>query len=872
MKKFFAWVLGILMGIASASENQKTTQDESMITMYGWSHVRVRENQAASRVELPKNYLKKFEAAPVAAELPRGFLSDYFVPRADGWEFRVDVSNKPVVDILRTDPDVHVLAPMRYNVSFDWELTRDLAPGMLYHVTLMSTVAPTGDSGVAAYFPARREKNANSFGGVKGDKGRLNLSFATGEKTLMLIPEGRCVFAIMLYADHYSSVGDAGVIIRNLKIEVVPIPEESEQPDRPVLRSPEKAMTLSPNAEYFTWRAPGESTVFSELEFSSDRLFREVRRERVWNIIGGFGAFYPTEKLPAGQWFWRVRGINIDGQEGPWSETADFTVSDSIQRASLRRKFSVEKPFHLLFHGMFDTRIEYYIPLWRDVPKDLREDAAFLMCWSGVWGKNIKINDVKEFCRDAETRRRKGEDIPNLNFLVRLAHDGVGGGYSTVPLSDIEWMFQQHYPWFRGVTVVEQHTQYPMVRRYLADLIRLAGRYGETVSWIEFGPQLFINNHEYADLRNAMHEFADNVACGNKGNSGIGPMLQQSMQLGNYLNGEFGTMAVGAEAWYWTTGSFGPLGQRPRSWNIPVNELEAMRIFRSFPENFWIYQALTGMLQGASVYYWESGPGVKPYDFYLGDFWAPDGTPKPLFKRKVLPFMRMLKTEKMIPSREELRDRVKAVFKSPERWRADFRDQLAPFTKELLSTMGYHYEFEIVPVLGDYFYVPALLGDAIEDRLSPDVLRIAPGEYSEEALQKKMRSLYGKPNFRGSAFVGAINDRYVVLNSYENEDIPENFEIELSKNGFATQAAGNVDVHQYIVIKESAGRIFLHIGNDDHRFTTLTFRVSGKPQLSVKPSNALLAENYNDKTGLYSIRLTHYRMEAVNLILNSPEK
>ena len=95
-------------------------------------------------------------------------------------------------------------------------------------------------------------------------------------------------------------------------------------PDQPVASFPDGIVT--DNYPFFGWR-PGDGTRENQLavwQKGGGKVF-EAWYETSDNAKGSYCLAFPDKKFPVGEYVWKVRGSNLQG-DGPWSDGMEFTI------------------------------------------------------------------------------------------------------------------------------------------------------------------------------------------------------------------------------------------------------------------------------------------------------------------------------------------------------------------------------------------------------------------------------------------------------------------------------------------------------------------------------------------------------------------
>ncbi len=142
-----------------------------------------------------------------------------------------------------------------------------------------------------------------------------------------------------------------------------------DRPLPPKLSTPLDGSTVNRLALHFSWYQTANAAQY-ELQVSEAPDFLEKKSFTVrppW--IADKLPYLPTDKelLEPGKWFWRVRGIEMQGQPGEWSETESFTLRAMSPVRPVELSVSTAHPLIVLFADAAHLEDN-----WRSVPEELK--------------------------------------------------------------------------------------------------------------------------------------------------------------------------------------------------------------------------------------------------------------------------------------------------------------------------------------------------------------------------------------------------------------------------------------------------------------------------------------------------------------------
>ena len=626
-------------------------------------------------------------------------------------------------------------------------------------------------------------------------------------------------------------------------------------PEAPVPLSPLDDSDLTDIATFFRWKAVPTVNDY-DLEYAPTEDFRRpvVRRvslshPRPWYI--------PTDaELPApGTRFWRVRGVKND-VAGVWSPVRRFAVNADHGRRPVQHMPTPERPLFTLEA----TRVRDYRTFAPDVPQDLQPHVGIITegyCQAGL--------TISEFMR--------GVDRLHHPILMRTHNPGAALE-DWCSLADIEWVFQ-HVPNFVGIQGGESLSWFferPDATAFTHRLLRLCAKYGKFFQEADgtYGPnkwQLLMDQH--GDF---IRDYGAYLILTQKNNIIRRQFMSQSAALGLWLGGvtaQHGAWEDGG--FYWQNAGFKELGE---CFGERKGSTETM------PRIFWDLVNILGISRGCAIYSLDgqtlmtSAPvvGKAAPPAHRSAIWDTTGATSDTFKRFVAPLIRATVRHHLIPTKEQVLSRVKlAVYNDGvagdgRRW-----PQYVEYGPLYAGTYGFRNMgttdgqlFEYFPNSGRYFFIPVLMqGD---HPLAPGITNVPLSQLQDPAAVTRIFDAAYPAVAEGSALTTVVGDTLTVLNSHENEDVPEIFSVPFAGDPVLA-VEGTIQPHSYLVGHRERQGMWV-MGNTEYsdRESRWSFHCTRRPQVKAIPTTGLISETWDVTTKTCAVVLSH-KTGAVELEL-----
>ncbi len=398
---------------------------------------------------------------------------------------------------------------------------------------------------------------------------------------------------------------------------------------------------------------------------------------------------------------------------------------------------------------------ELTVKCWQNLPADIKLCCAVTMDPSALdvterleaWRRNLRV-----------VQRHK---IP---IVLQVAGDEVEW---TTPLGVIETLLKE-FSCIKAVQVVEWRCAYyskfggdldmaiPANLRYLAELLKLCGRYGKHLS-LQFQTDLIhLGCDQLAGpLREVFRTYSNYLLPQNEC---IPPSYYstQAATWGLWLAGYCENWGMEPQWWWWTKGEsyFIRPGVFGTEAELETDEDRYARLYRAF--------IIEGALMGATVFSIE-----PPQDIWHGEF-----TDKRHFDNVIYPTLRQIIEQKLIVSKEDVFKQTKVAYQMKEcKTLPDYDAMLQDVDLELAKghleraaygTLLPHLMKEMIPDTGGrYYFIPLLPVGTPQNIVKRFEKIIQPGECSSVEAYRQLLNRYYPPTENSGD--SSANNRACVL-------------------------------------------------------------------------------------------------------------
>jgi hypothetical protein len=379
----------------------------------------------------------------------------------------------------------------------------------------------------------------------------------------------------------------------------------------------------------------------------------------------------------------------------------------------------------------------------------------------------------------------------NIPIVLQVAGDEPEW---TTPLGSVEALLQE-FPCIKAIQVVEWRCAYytrfggdldmavPANLRYLAEVLKLCGRYGKHLSLQIQTDMVHLACDQLAGpLREVFRTYK---AYFLPQNECIPPSyyLAQTATLGLWLAGYCDHWGMEPQWWWWTKGEsyFIRPGVFGVEAEMPTDEAHYARLYRAF--------IIEGALMGATVF------SIEPPQ----DIWQGEGTDERHFNEVIYPTLRQIIEQRLIASQEDVRARAKVAYQLKECQTLHQYDTMLQ-DLDLETAHGYleraaygvllpHLMKEMIPDTGGRYYFIPLLPVGTPEAARKSFARILqPNEAASiEAYRQILERYYratentGASNATNRACVLRCGRAVAVMQSRENLFEKQPFAVELPR-------------------------------------------------------------------------------------------
>jgi hypothetical protein len=603
--------------------------------------------------------------------------------------------------------------------------------------------------------------------------------------------------------------------------------------EAPKLIWPANASEITDVASFFGW-LPVTGCTNYEIQIALDDAFHNIyKSKRTSDVRYHEHLYFPREPLPPGRFSWRVRAVVGDGT-GTWSETFHVSVNaDRTIAPTVVRQIGPQSPIFLMRNRAWDPR---------KTTSRLREIIP-----TG-FERVIVVDDIHlaEPTPDAVERARKYESL-GVDFVV-------WNNRARVPLSQLEWFFQ-NFSHCLGTAEGEHFSGWHWEKGpegnctgedYVLRAFALCAKYGRFYFWGEGEAARYdwtiVGQENCETFLRYRHNIVPmfKTTCGNVALHSLGVM--QGFLAADY----FDNSGIWVDEWIWPECGFGKLGEIIATEKIPESRQENGT--KQCPWTYDVQMWLMGIASGATTFHLESAHQ-----------WTGDGGQAAQYGRYLLPFVRAVVQHDLIPARKALLDSIKvAVACDYPQAKEQHHGKYGPmfsFLTELYALQGTPFQ-EVIPNNSRYGVITMLPPSA--ECLSKQTLIVLREQLLTPGKAMALFNRAYPQRFVGDAFIWECDGTVIVMNSNENQDMPETFAMTF-RDGLVRSLTGPIGVHQYLVgkiAKDGTSFWFQTNGEYPNRDVELSVGCALKPTCKIAPSSAAKELRWDEATKRLNLRLS----------------
>ena len=588
------------------------------------------------------------------------------------------------------------------------------------------------------------------------------------------------------------------------------------RPVPPKLSVPSNGSVISPLAVHFTWFQSANALEY-ELQTSSRGDFSESQSIKVVPPYPADKLPYlpePEDLLPPGKWFWRVRAFNIDAHPGEWSETNTFSVREAVAPKPPELSVSTDHPLIILF-----ADAEHLVENWKAVPDELKPYVVFRT-------EVLPSENFRPLLRTAQENR-----IPVL-IQTSGPHDYYGRTSSRISLSEVEQFFKE-YSVLKGVYICEQAfrdspTNNRIMVHYAERLITLAAEYGKTVVWADghWGRNLWIDVGLKKKLLETIRQHRRYFIPLWKMNGSMTAYSVHDALFGLWVSEAVDNWGVQPERWYWYEAGFRKLNEQ--GWFKEGNT-------EDFPPSIYGQMMLLGLSSGASVYAFEPG----------GDIWGKDAGLSEISRTITFPLLLEMIRHQWIPSREQVLRKIHTAYvadRPDSAWSMDYGSMHALYE----GTYGIQHPFQMIPSRSRYFWIPILPKWTPQRTLEIFPNRVRAQTFSTSGEATRYFDTRYASSDKGNAWVVHYGDRVLIMNSRENWDEDQTFDVPLG--GSVNRISGLISVNSYLIVEQAQDKCRIHLNGRPERHQVLElWGLEKPPKVVATPQRALAKSSWGER-------------------------
>ncbi|MBM2846130.1 MAG: hypothetical protein HW407_1442, partial [Bacteroidetes bacterium] len=223
-----------------------------------------------------------------------------------------------------------------------------------------------------------------------------------------------------------------------------------------------------------------------------------------------------------------------------------------------------------------------------------------------------------------------------------------------------------------------------------------------------------------------------------------------------------------------------------------------------------------------------------------GDTWGKDAGLSEISQTITFPLLLEIIRHQWIPRKDQVLKKIHAGYiadRPDSAWSMDYGSMRTLYQ----GTYGIQHPFQMIPSRSRYFWIPILPKWTPQQTLEifPDRIRAQTFTTSEE-VTRYFDSRYASPD-KGDAWIVHYDDRVLIMNSRENWDEDQAFDV--SMGGSIKRISGRIAVNSYVLAGWDQGDLRLHLNGRPEKRQVLELWGLEKPAKVVATPNDALAKS-----------------------------
>ncbi|QUH27700.1 glycosyl hydrolase family 98 C-terminal domain-containing protein [Vallitalea guaymasensis] len=482
-----------------------------------------------------------------------------------------------------------------------------------------------------------------------------------------------------------------------------------------------------------------------------------------------------------------------------------FNINNDVQASTpLRRPISEDNPlfFYNIYYG--DQGPDNIEAFWNILPDDVKDYFAIMILPESPYNyTEVNRNWIESMLDKAQ----------ELGVPVIIQNESFNT-HSNIPKSYYSQLFDE-YSVLIGLCIAELSvanlgvvTPDASTIQSMKDTIDTVAAKGGYFIWQDmatFTTHVFLKIGADNELFNKFKDNSEHIIIMDKHNGKSKRFVTPAAAMGLWLSDLAGNWGSNSEDWLWAEAGYSRLYEEPESviWTDIFRKDEWKKVF-TFPDAQYGVDWLQDMAFGANVFSLEC-----PYHGFTS---MESDQLTPAFNNVVLPLIRKMINDSIIPSKQEVYDKVKVAFHPTEQKPGALEDD--EFFKKLYGADNSEHEW--MPSNGRYFGIPILPVLSGEDEMNHFTSILHSNKYDGHfpSVYEKvnlMNSIYHSIGTGDSWFVN-VDDNWFIANPHENENVATTFEFPLKINT-CTSISGQIDPHTFSIIEEGENSLDIHLSN-----------------------------------------------------------